>query len=209
MEKNIIMKQQNIYTWFTLIELIISITIFSVMMISVMSIFLFSSQMSTRVELNRSVQENIKNVIEDIAESVRTQWIWGVRNFAGTCKLPTDTDKNIIGIGLCVGWSDYIIGYKTPTGNFMPSSNISADCWDLDDSCRILKKEASGDYYPLTNSFLAFEKLSFIVNNTDVPKVTIQFIVRPAYKKWLSPDILRNNTMHIQTTISERLIKTY
>jgi len=40
-------------------------------MISVIAIFLFSSQMSTRVELNRLMQENIKNVFEDIAENVR------------------------------------------------------------------------------------------------------------------------------------------
>jgi hypothetical protein len=45
--------------------------IFGIMMISVMSIFLFSSQMSSRVEINRVMQENIKNVIEDISENVR------------------------------------------------------------------------------------------------------------------------------------------
>jgi hypothetical protein len=45
------------------------------MMISVMSIFLFSSQMSSRVELNRLLQENIKNVVEDIAENVRKNGI--------------------------------------------------------------------------------------------------------------------------------------
>jgi hypothetical protein len=44
-------------------------------MISVMSIFLFSSQMSSRVELNRLLQENIKNVVEDIAENVRKNGI--------------------------------------------------------------------------------------------------------------------------------------
>jgi hypothetical protein len=42
---------------------------------SVMSIFLFSSQMSSRVELNRLLQENIKNVVEDIAENVRKNGI--------------------------------------------------------------------------------------------------------------------------------------
>jgi len=40
-------------------------------MVAVISIFLFSSQMSARVELNRLMQENIKNVVEDIAEEVR------------------------------------------------------------------------------------------------------------------------------------------
>jgi len=53
---------------FTLIELIVAISIFAVIMVSVMSIFLFSSQMSARVEIQRTMQENIKNVMEDIAE---------------------------------------------------------------------------------------------------------------------------------------------
>jgi hypothetical protein len=49
--------------------------IFGIMMISVMSIFLFSSQMSARVELNRALQENIKNVVENIAEDIRKSGI--------------------------------------------------------------------------------------------------------------------------------------
>ena len=56
---------------FTLIEIIIAMTIFSIIMVSVLSIFLFSSQMSSRVEMNRIMQENIKNVTEDIAENMR------------------------------------------------------------------------------------------------------------------------------------------
>jgi prepilin-type N-terminal cleavage/methylation domain-containing protein len=56
---------------FTLIEIIIAMSIFGIMMISVLSIFLFSSQMSTRVEMNRIMQENIKNVTQDIAENIR------------------------------------------------------------------------------------------------------------------------------------------
>ncbi len=56
---------------FTLIELIVSMTIFAIIMVSVISIFLFSSQMSQRVELERNMQENIKSVMEDIAEEIR------------------------------------------------------------------------------------------------------------------------------------------
>jgi len=65
------MKNTISHKAFTLIELIVSITIFGIIMISVMSIFIFSSQMSQRVELNRLMQENIKSVVEDIAEELR------------------------------------------------------------------------------------------------------------------------------------------
>jgi len=66
MNKNIIT-----YSGFTLIELIVAITIFSMIMISVLSIFILSSQMSSTIELTRVMQENVKNSFEDIAESVR------------------------------------------------------------------------------------------------------------------------------------------
>jgi len=61
-------KHNSTYSAFTLIELIVAISIFGIIMISVMSIFLFSSQMSARVEIQRIMQENIKNVVEDISE---------------------------------------------------------------------------------------------------------------------------------------------
>jgi hypothetical protein len=38
--------------------------------------------------------------------------------------------------------------------------------------------------------------------------VTLNMTARPSYNKWLSPIVIANSTMHIQTTISERLIET-
>jgi prepilin-type N-terminal cleavage/methylation domain-containing protein len=72
---------------FTLIEIIIAMSIFGIIMVSVLSIFLFSSQMSTRVEMNRIMQENIKNVTEDIAENIRKSNLSDVipDNLANSC----------------------------------------------------------------------------------------------------------------------------
>jgi hypothetical protein len=76
--------------------------IFGIMMISVMSIFLFSSQMSARVEINRVMQENIKNVVEDIAENIRKNGIDGVRNFNGpTCLMVDAANTFLTGSTLC------------------------------------------------------------------------------------------------------------
>jgi len=71
---------------FTLIELIVSMTIFTIIMVSVMSIFIFSSQLSGKIEINRVLQENIKNVVETIAEDVRKNRLVGVSDtLLGTC----------------------------------------------------------------------------------------------------------------------------
>jgi hypothetical protein len=76
--------------------------IFSIMMVSVLSIFLFSSQMSARVELNRVLQENIKNVMENIAEDVRKETINGGVDFESSCNMPDSVNAVIVSSGLCV-----------------------------------------------------------------------------------------------------------
>ena len=218
------MKHSNWHPWFTLVELIVSIMIFGIMMISVMSIFLFSSQMSARVELNRALQENIKNVVENIAEDIRKSGIDWIRNFGDSSYKMVDISNKLIpaeifpSIVIYPAWSTYLTGSTlftagseyvlgTGTGTFLPVSDI-ADCTGIQKLCRILKRDAWGSFYPLTNSFVSFENLSFVVTNSDVPRVTLNMTARPSYNKWLSPIVIANSTMHIQTTISERLIET-
>lgn len=202
--------------WFTLIELIVSITIFWIIMVAVISIFLFSSQMSARVELNRLMQENIKNVVEDIAEEVRK---WKIAWVSHTDSCPSSFTSGDRDYKLCLeGGIIYTLGYKNQvSGKWERVTNIS-DCKnpiksDLsveneNNICRVIKKVGIGEYYPLSNSFVAFELLDFTVSNNLIPKVTVQMILRPWYQKWLRSEIIQNNTFNIQTTLSERLIET-
>ena len=210
------MKKYTINSWFTLVELIVSIAIFGIIMTSVLAIFLFSSQMSTRVELNRIMQENIKNVMEDIAEGVRKDGVLGVRDFWWTsCILPTDSIPTIQKKMFCSGTSEYSLGTKQSDGSFVPVSNIWVDCGDINDpttlwrQCYIIKKDITRwEYFPLTNSFVTFEDIQFSVTNSNIKKLTVQLTVRPAVKKWLASDLVRASTVQVQTTISERSIKT-
>ncbi len=209
LEKNIMKYTTKTLSAFTLVELIVSIMIFGIMMISVMSIFLFSSQMSARVEINRVMQENIKNVVEDIAENVRRNGITWVRSFAMTCQSPDLLWWVISADGLCVWTSEYTIGYFDEIMNLWTRvGSVSTDCSDVNSACHIIKKDISWDYYPLSNSFIHFENIHFIITNTKIPRLSIILTARPSYTKWLAPDIVKNNIMHIQTTLSERLIET-
>jgi prepilin-type N-terminal cleavage/methylation domain-containing protein len=56
---------------FTLIEVLVSITIFSIMMISVISIYIISTDITLKSDINRIMQENLKNVSNKIAEDIR------------------------------------------------------------------------------------------------------------------------------------------
>jgi prepilin-type N-terminal cleavage/methylation domain-containing protein len=51
---------------FTLIEVIVSITIFSIIMISIIAIYILSSDTSAKSDINRAMHENLKSVITEI-----------------------------------------------------------------------------------------------------------------------------------------------
>ena len=204
------MKNTISHKAFTLIELIVSITIFGIIMISVMSIFIFSSQMSQRVELNRLMQENIKSVVEDIAEELRKGEILDVSSTTlHDCGLSFNSWD--VGNKLCfIGGIEYALWYKNTLSSKWERVSDMSSCSDFEENeesiCRVIKNEWGGNYFPLTNSFIAIEELSFTITNEKVPKVTIQMTVRPSYAKWLHSEVIENSRLYIQTTVSERLI---
>jgi type II secretory pathway pseudopilin PulG len=71
-KNNIICRQGNFSTLaFTLVEIMIAITIFMIVMVSVLQIFGISVNITNKVDINRQVQENIKNLTETLAEDIR------------------------------------------------------------------------------------------------------------------------------------------
>lgn len=56
---------------FTLIELVVAITILSVIMLSVFTIYSNIIQINKRLEVMRVVQENIRNITEQMASDIR------------------------------------------------------------------------------------------------------------------------------------------
>lgn len=196
---------------FTLIEIMVAMTIFSIIMVSVLSIFLFSSQMSTRVELNRTMQENIKNVIEDISENIRRYWLsWVLADWAiDSCN--NWSGSLLIWTKLCLNWGiEYTIWYADGDPIEWKRQTSISDCQDITKpNCHILKRDSPLEaYYPLSNSFSHFKNISFEITNQEIPKLNMNMSVRPSVQKWLSSDIAENGVTHIQTTLSHRLIKT-
>jgi prepilin-type N-terminal cleavage/methylation domain-containing protein len=56
---------------FTLVEILVSLTILSIIMVSVMVVFVNSTQLSAKSDINRIMQENVKNLISNIGEDIR------------------------------------------------------------------------------------------------------------------------------------------
>ena len=167
---------------FTLIEIIVAITITSMVLVSIVQIFLFSWVFSKKIDSSRIMQENIKNFTEIIAEDVRNNWI----NLKNT-------------------WSNLTL-LKTWTWTSLTEYYLSSDWWSTH---VLIRKTSSGSTEKLNNSWITFENLKFDISWTkkDIPKVTMYFTVKPALKKWLNAKQIENSKIIMQTTFSERLYK--
>jgi type II secretory pathway pseudopilin PulG len=64
------LKKKNLLA-FTLIEIVVSITIFSMVIVSIIWIYITSSDILLKSDINRKMQENLKNVYTQIAEDIR------------------------------------------------------------------------------------------------------------------------------------------
>ena len=60
---------------FTLIEIMVTLTIFWVIMLSVMSVYIISSQTVYNSDLNKVLHENVKNIITNFNEDISKNWI--------------------------------------------------------------------------------------------------------------------------------------
>ena len=105
---------------FTLIELMIAMTIFAVMSVIVMSVYLNMMTTSRRLSLERHMTETARQITEKIAEDVReygisdgwtagfdpTSPLWNTYNY-------TESGSEFLGI---TTRGAYVYGYKTDTG---------------------------------------------------------------------------------------------
>lgn len=193
-------------SWFTLIELIVSVSILSIIMISVFMIFALSSDLNNKTDISRAMQENIKNIVETIAEDVRKQGKnlkISSSNGLWTCQNPEKIYAS--GTTLCVGNDSYYIA-KQEANEWIKVSNYE-NC-DIKTQCFLVKNTGTA-VTQLSNSWVDFKSLVFYVARDGVNKVTIHFEIQPSNKKWIKPELIQENRMILQTTLSERLYNDY
>jgi len=189
------MKKYNISKQaFTLIEILISMTIFSMIMISVMMIYITASDISKKYDINREMRNNIKSVVEDIAEEVRKNDIeWVKSDYTWNYSF-----INKKGSRLKVWEIEYRIKKSEPT----------FDCSDIKNICTIYKYKNWVEIWPLSNSKVSFTNLEFAVSwENEIPKVTLIFTARAAIRAWIRGKLAEKTRLVFQTTISERVLK--
>lgn len=191
------MKNKN---WFTLVEVIVAITIFSLMMVSVIVIFAQVSKVNKTVEANRSIQENIKKSIEYIAEDVRlSEEDWTNREV----DLSTDLTKV-----LKVWDNEYYLAKKdSDTWAFRLVSNDICTNEETREVCYIVK-ENHWDIIPLTNSDINVKYLNFNISNADKDYPRITMTLETSAPKWTfnSEKLMKDSEILIQTTFWKRII---
>ena len=220
---------------FTLIEIVVSIAILSIMMISIVSIYIAVSDISLKSEINRVMQENIKNVVEKIAEDVRTDrvtWVSENKIFP-TCSWITSWYKHWTKLCICLeydeNWdciksNEYYLAKSDNSWGWIradisnpwtqdPLDDDGNDCNDINEHCRIILKRkdltipiiiTNSFIAPITNSFVSVKDLRFSFSNDPVSKITINMEMQPSIGKWIKPDLIKENKLIFQTTISNR-----
>lgn len=192
---------KKINSWFTLIEVIIWVTIFSIIMISILSLYMLSSDTSLKSDINRAMHENIKSIVTEISEDILSNsiswvssssidgcnfsaWLWNYKKWNKLCTFSS------------LWVNEYYLAKK------VWSSYVRVDnsaCEDFVEQCFIVK-----NWQPLSNSLVSIKSLNFYATNVFSKKVTISITIQPTIKAWVKPNLIENNILVFQTTISER-----
>lgn len=190
-------------TWFTLIEVIVSVSILSIIMISVFMIFSLLADLNNKTDISRSMQENIKNIEQIITQDLTTNKIIWVNTDVITwnCSIST-TAKYSSWTKLCVWNNSYYLAKKSSWAwirviDYNECDNRWIDCY--------LVKDDWIQTTQLSNSWVQFNNLYFYVTNTKIKKVTINFEMQPSSSKWIKANLINKNKINFETTISEKL----
>lgn len=186
---------------FTLVEILVSLSIFSIVMISVISIYIVWTEVTYKSEINSAMQENIKNIVVNISEDVMNNWIVWVADWIEICDLPTKNTNEILNKNkFCSGENVYYLWNE--------KWDLASDCDEKKSECYLFKKwNFSTQSNKLTNNLVTIRKLNFIVTNNWKKKVTLLLKLQPSIKAWFKSSIVENNIFQLQTTLTERNIK--
>lgn len=198
---------------FTLIELVVSITILSVVLLSIFMIYSNLIQVNRRLEVIRIVQENIRNVTEQMASDIREKWIdFSYYDNSTITKTNDYTGSGSVILAIRSG-NKY---YAMKDGIWWPTLCSPEDEKNLRIHCYIGKEDASGKRKAISDErvrienarfFLSWDAGTSITNLSQEGKVTIVLSVWIEPKAWINSEIAKNTRMNIQTTISEKAYK--
>jgi len=166
---------------FTVIELIISIGLFSIILVAITGSLLSVIKINKQASLIKDVMNNLDFALENMVRSVRTG-----RNY--DCGLEGG-EKN------CSVTPSTMISFQ-PQGIFLPRVYYKLE------NKIIMRKDGTGTYYPVTSSNVKITRLNFYVSGVDSPDVqpTVLFVIggEASYKE-------NTTTFNVETLAVQRL----
>ena len=214
---------------FTIIEMVVAMTIFAFMSVTITTIYIQTTYIGEKMRHTRYLSETAREITERIADDVRSLGINENLSIPASAYLPwTNVDHyyqsgaELLGIG--DGSKKYIYGAKTTTGikpctdHFGGSTEATKSdpqihCW--------LYVVTWVDYiwgFNIVDSFVPEEEkkrvkvedMRFYLSGDGIhaeKKVTLVFTLALMPRIGVPPTMVSETRLHIQTTISERFFK--
>lgn len=209
---------------FTLVELLIGLTIFAIMSTMTMLIYFHVSEHSRRLQISREISETARQITEQIESDIKQSGIDITKKFNSAPNLDwkenhsvnyTSSGSNVLPIQ---GNIFYVYGHETQD-NGMGACNEDRIKDTPDYHCglyRAVKKNQDYSYYNLVDAFIKGEDkkrvritdLQFYIfgDENSAKKVTLNMELGLMPRDGVPRSLVNTSTMHIQTTFSERTL---
>lgn len=210
---------------FTLIEVLVAVTILAVVMVSVFEVYFGVLTLNRRLEFSRSLQENARSTTEMFAKEIRERGIdlgfYDNGSAARTLDYENGNDILAIRPDNLGNASRYYLMEDSVTGPVSCTDPVSKDCYLGRES---VGSDGISQRVRVTDSRVKVEGLRFhivgssaasVSSGTTVPtdireaKVTAVFELGVPPAKGLDPNVAKKLKIRAQTTISEKIYKSY
>lgn len=198
---------------FTLVELLIAITIFAIMSTMTILIYFNISETSRRLQISREISETARQITERLTNEIKNQ-----NNdllFASAIN-PFDsvgvTQENVVTLKDATGGEKYFVYAK---GGATPEALLPCEDGDKNNPnihCGLYLSDGSTNHYNLVDSFREDEsrkrvkisdlQFSLAGSEDSVKKLTIKMTLELTKKSWVPDSLIRASKMQVQTTIS-------
>lgn len=212
-----------------MIEMAISITIFAVMSMAVISIYIQTTAVWQKLRMTRHLSESAREITERIADDVRTGGIsllWSsyddhtVGNDLWKSPDYTSHGGEILGIGNETTVKKRYVFWKINNTSHLVERCLDADKKNPQIHCWLYNIDGTSWWEPfnLIDTFIPeedkkrvkVEDLKFYISwdgVTTEKKVTLVFTLALMPRVWIPGWLISDTKLHIQTTVSERFFR--
>lgn len=211
---------------FTLIEVLVAVTILAVVMVSVFEVYFGVLTLNRRLEFSRSLQENARSTTEMFAKEIRERGIdlafYDNGSAARTLDYENGNDVLAVRPDALGNASRYYLMQDSVTGPVSCTDPAAKDCYLGRES---VGSDGSSERVRVTDARVKVESLRFHIVGTSAAtvssgtapvssgireaKVTAVFELGVPPAKGLDPNVAKKLKIRAQTTISEKIYKSY